>query len=544
MTTSARSSFDSLVAIVYLVCSILFIAALVYHHFQLILYPAPLDLNEGAQVSTTALFASGGSPYSLASQPVRMMVYTPAFNVFVAPFTFLFENSLTLHRVLNGLFLCLTLALFVLVYRRAADGAGYSLSVFGLVYAGFLYYSTPIASPNGLGLFLFFLAIFVPWLKKFSTTSLAFSIVLGILAFYTKQYFIACIGYVALYLFVAVSKKKGVIYFLAAFFTLISSLVVLQAKWPFFLDNTVWSNVTVLEMVSSWKTLHAQILEYAVVNSPYLLLLAVCLFSAWRTKSHGAIKVPESIGAGERAGKYAIDIDLLDFEQPLLRQAPSVFWVGFTASLVVVFLVLGRNPGNHLTYFFQIVSPFLHVGLLLLASRFIALTSLTKLLLIGLFATHYSVLSHDFSYDKESWAKLRTIVSSAENVYATPWLEEEMIKQDKPMFLNAATLYFQFSTSAPAWLEEGQVNERNHTIWQQYLDGLEDKIARAEFDAIVVDPLIGIPPREFSDTPRNLNKLLRKHYRRTDVIKMKMTDRNAGGEWRISVWKPKENNQK
>jgi hypothetical protein len=74
-------------------------------------------------------------------------------------------------------------------------------------------------------LFLFLSAIIIPWVYGFSKRSLCAAIILGILAFYTKQYFIACLGYVAFYLFIAEAKKRAVYFGLAVLATFIALMI-------------------------------------------------------------------------------------------------------------------------------------------------------------------------------------------------------------------------------------------------------------------------------------------------------------------------------
>ena len=225
----------------YLICVISFVIAIAHNHAKLISHEFPLDYNEAGMLVITSTIAHGGNPYSLESQPSQMSVYPPLYNIFVAPLSRVFGNTLELHRIFSGLFIMACAALCFYLCRRDSGARAESFIAAALVYAGLLFYSTPIASPNGLGLFLFLAAITVPWVNGFSTRSLAVTIVLGILAFYTKQYFIACLGYVALYLFLAESKKHAICFGLAALAAFIVVLALVCYTSPYYLEDTFFA---------------------------------------------------------------------------------------------------------------------------------------------------------------------------------------------------------------------------------------------------------------------------------------------------------------
>ena len=140
---------------IYLACIILFAVGITYNHIQLISHDYPLDYNEGGMLAITSTIEQGGNPYSLQSQPARISVYPILYNLLVAPLSQAFGATLELHRLVAGLFILASCAILFYVCRKESAARTESFAAATLLYAGLLYYSTPIASPNSLGLFLF-----------------------------------------------------------------------------------------------------------------------------------------------------------------------------------------------------------------------------------------------------------------------------------------------------------------------------------------------------------------------------------------------------
>lgn len=170
---------------VYILCSLIFLGALLVNHFQLITTSSPLDYYEAAMPTITETLSTGGNPYTLDNQPARASVYPVLYNTIVAPLTYIFGNTLELHRLVVGLFILLSCILCFLASRKSGLSLSHSLAAATLIYSGLLFYSTPIASPNSTGLFFFLACILIPWFFHFSNKSLVASVVLGLLAFYS-----------------------------------------------------------------------------------------------------------------------------------------------------------------------------------------------------------------------------------------------------------------------------------------------------------------------------------------------------------------------
>ena len=535
----------------FLFCSVLFFLALAYNHFQIVTYEMPLDAIEGAMPTVTATIAAGENPYSLENQPARASLYPVLYNIVVAPFTLVFGNTLELHRAINGIFI---LACCLLLSFAIKKSGGSSLDSFAgamLFYAGLLFHSSPIASPNGIGLFLFLASIVVPWKFEFSSRSLFVALILGILAFYSKQYFLACLGYIGLYLFLAVSKKKAIFFGFSALFLLLASLAGVHYTSPYFIDNTVFSQMYASASIGSFQTALEQLSEYSLIFLPVLVILFILVLRL--LFNPGTSIKSEQVAEAKDVNQKLVDLTELD--APLLYRTPDYFWLCFECSLVIIVFALGKNPANHLTYLFQLISPFLLVGIFSRTSRSVNFRWLYQLLTVVTFYSIYTTLTHDFSVDQKNWDRLTELVSESEEIYAPATLVTEILHNGGEIYQTNHTPYFAFAKLKPPYFAKDNSEETVAKVWEKYVERIYQKIENQEFDLIILDSFTHLP-MPMTDLNRtsagddlviallkesfsNDTARLKKHYRRSEMITLSMDKRPAGGKFVMQIWKPR-----
>ena len=545
MTTVKTSEFQTVLDKLFVVFFALFFLALAYNHFQIITHSMPLDAIEAAIPTITHTIASGENPYAVENQPARASVYPVLYNIVVAPFTLALANTLELHRAINGLFIVACCMLVFYATRRAGGTSENSFAGAVLLYAGLLFHSTPIASPNGLGLFLFLASIIIPWRYTFSSGSLFAALLLGLAAFYTKQYFIASIGYVSLYLFLAVSKKKAVTFGLASFFLTLVSLFFVNYTSPYFIDNTIFAQIYAAAAIGSNDTTVNQLLEYFWINSPLLIVLAWIFIT-----SYASTTTIHRINDDERLEIHSI----INWNGPLFRRAPSYFWLCFFCSLAIIVLVIGRNPANHMTYLLQLMSPFLIIGIFSRISDSIQSKWLCQLLLIATFCNSYATLTHDFSFDEDKWNRLRGLVLESEKTYAPALLATEILGSDGEIYQNSHTPYFAFAQVKPVIFAKDDPDNTIAAVWEAYVENINGKIERQEFDLIILDQWTHLPVAmanlrnsisnktflmsHLKNSSLNDAARLKNHYRKAEVIALPMDKRPGGGQLVFQIWKP------
>lgn len=535
MSRSLKSLGAAAINGFYISCCILFFLALAYHHLQLINFKTPLDYNEAGMLTLTEDIANGINPYSLASQPTRTSVYPALYNVVLAPLSLAFGNSLVLHRAVAAFFILASCVLcFLMAYRESNSYQG-SFAAACIFYAGLLYYSTPIAGPSGIGLFLFLSSIVIPWLYNFSNRSLCIAIVLGILAFYAKQYFVACLGFIALYLFLAVSKGKGVTFGACSLILFLIILILVHITSPYFVDNVIFAQGYAAGLASSNASLLKQFSEYIQVYLPVFAILGILLLS----RRFGSEPAQRPDYAARSISWNLNWINLKDLHAPMLNARVNYLWYCFTCSLTIITLSLGKNDANHLSYFFQLLSPFLLAGTLGVASRSTKMTWLYQLTMIVAFYNTYTVLQRDFSINEENWQKIGLEMSAADDIFASPVVLADIVQSGKEVYENGHTRYVVMAANKPKIFTQARPDETPAGIWAKYVNRIRQKLRAQEFDLILLDQWMNIPDGFVSG--ESSSALLKKYYYRSEVITLSLAKRPGGGNYLIQVWKPLHN---
>jgi len=536
MTGKYIAAGQQVAHVLLLACSFTLFGALLYHHCQLILLAVPLDYNEAGMLSITSLIATGENPFSLANQPMHTFVYPVLYNIVVAPLTWVFGATLPVHRAVAGLFILLSCGILYRVLRRHNASLLESFAAATLWYAGLLYYSTPIASPNSLGLFLFFSSIALPWLYGFSRCSLGVAMIIGILAFYGKQYHVACLGFIALYLFVCVSMKRALVFGAVSLLLFLVVLSLVTYTSPYFLDNTVFAVGYITGSVSSFETAFKQLFAFTKIYAP--LLGVLILHTVLRVTNHTPTVNYDSGNTSLR--KKTGYFNIVELNAPFLNVRINYFWLCLVCSLLVIIFSIGKNPGNYLTYLFQILSPFV----LIVCFRSIAesekLKPLYYLLVIACFWSSYSLLSHDFSTNTREWERIHRIMSSADKIYASTLVLPEISRTGKETFQNGHTRYFQYAEEKPRFFSHENAAEDTTQLWTDYSQHILGMIEARKFDLILLDQWMPLPePSPRSNLKVDSKAVLREHYYHSEDITLNLAKRPGGGSYRIAVWKPK-----
>lgn len=525
------------VAGLYRISCLLFFIALAYNHYRLITFETPLDYNEAGMLTVTDTIAAGQNPYALQSQPTRTNVYPALYNVVVAPLSKVFGNTLVLHRTVTAVFILASCLLcFAMVYRESHSIVG-SFAASCVFYAGLLYYSTPIAGPTGIGIFLFLCSIVLPWLCNFSTRSLCLAILLGILAFYAKQYFVASLGFIALYLFLAESKSKGFIFGLTSLAVFLVVLLAVHVTSPYFLDNTIFAQGYAATLASSNSALAAQYIEFGKVYSPLLLLLGIALLiNGFRKRTEASVAEPSIAGYG-----IGNAVNFRNLHAPLLGRKLNYVWYCFFCSLIVITFSLGRNAANHLSYFFQLLSPFLLAGTVAIATRRPEMRWLYQLLMIATFYKTYMILQHDYSINEDGWRKIRQEMSAADDIYSSSILLSEIMHSGKAVYENGHTRYFLMAHFKPSFFAQSHPDQTPGAIWTRHVERIREKMKAQEFDLILLDNWM-VMPEDLTGGSTSTD-LLQKYYYRSATINLSLAKRPGGGGYSIHVWKPIQQNK-
>lgn len=446
----------------------------VYRHYLLIKEPYPLELREGASLFTTQLLVEGQNPYSLEHMPVAVNVYGICYSLVVYPFAKIWGPTLLVHRAVTGVFIILSCLFLAFVMKRKNIPGWYIFSAVIVFYLSLLFFTTPISRPDGFGVFVFLVSVFSPSLFGYSKKSLLLSILCGVLGFYTKPYFVLSLGYVAFYLFVFVSKKKGLFYSVAAGFSLLFSCVIVDLLFETYFLHIFFNN----------KNIAGNSLDYATRQ------LSVFFHIFWVPGLIALVGMFISVGAIKHEGAHFLQkIDLLKFNRPLLAINFPFSLACFFLSCVLIYWKLGRHSGSYMVYLLHLILPFF----LLFAYSFTKSSKIPFFVLMPLVIyLVYRVYVFAFPFPPsrhchQEWEKLSQFITSHTNILHTPMVTPLLIQEQKNIYDSGLTQFFPFSYHSEGIFDLFlPSNQRMKHIWTEYNESINERVRHQKFDLLVL----------------------------------------------------------
>jgi hypothetical protein len=344
------------------VLAVLLGAALAYFlafNLRFITLPGAQEGREAAIPLTTALLLAGGSPYDLAHLPALTNLYGLVYNFAVLPAAALWGPTYAVHRTATLLFLLAGAALLCWVLRR--EGVGWPLALVGFAFYYLINATTYAISarPDTLGALLFLAAVSLvsaprPGQPPFRV--LAASAVLGVLAFYTKPYFVLGLPLAAAAVAVTSGWRRAALYAFGAGALLLTSSVLVNHFFPyyFFTVFTVNQYSAKNDPIYVWW----QFIDFAQLHAGLLMVVVAVAVAAScrRFRPSQSSTIPKS---PRHADPWPLNLLL---------------------ALVAVEVMLGSHRGAFRAYWVQLITPFL----LVVALRVIARASSPKWKTAGL----------------------------------------------------------------------------------------------------------------------------------------------------------------
>lgn len=546
VTTAANSVLVSrikkLTLTIFSVALLYFSVQLLRYHFLLVTFPYPLESFEGAMLVTTDLLLKGENPYALRNMPVAMNVYGINYHLLVFPFAKLWGSTFLVHRAISGFFLLLScMLLFVILRRHQIDGI-YCFSAVLILYASLLYRYTAVAKPDGPGFFLFLLSAYIVYLRRYSSWSLILSIILGVMAFYTKPYFVLSIPYLTAYLFFFVSKKKAIIYGSLGLVLLGVTVLIVNRVFETYFVNTFFNHINVA--TNELQQLQLQLEFFIMYNAGiFIILLTYTAISILDNRWEFSLR---KITFPAMRRELATRLNLVDQEQPLIRVTfPfSLFCLLFSFGLF--YFKLGRHVGNLMTYAYHLMTPFLLVysysflNTPLRNDRWVKHRNrYNQWLFIPCVLISLSLLYSSASYlknspewtDVEDWQQLERLTFSYDHILNSQVLVSLLLDQNKPVYDTGQTEFFQYSHYSSNWLEGWLIPNIDVSMqWAAYEKSINLAVRQEEFDAIIVT----------SREHRSYLAGLEEHYLMVDTIGVCMF--HSAQCALLELWEPKTMN--
>ncbi len=415
---------------VILIYTIILGALSLLHHYHLITSPGQLEYRESSILSTTDLLLKGENPYALKNLPQQTNVYGLVYNFVVLPFAKDFGTNFVVHRIITAVFIFGSVVILYLFLKWS--GINNSISICGaLIFYILLVRSyTTIARPDSLGLFLFLLSIIIPWRHNYSHVSLGLSIIIGILAFLTKPYFLFGIPCVALYLFLSDSKIKGIIYIIISLLCASVPIFVIHYTIPYYWHCTYFHHVAMIAV--DFNYMIEQSKKFIIFHIGLILIITlagIVFLSNIRNKKWSLTN---------QFGEF----NFLNPDKPLLSKKFGLITAGLISALIVLTVKLGWNTGAYMIYYYHLATPLL----LIYSLNFLKTHSAQRVLQLCFILLNLIILNlHQPvkpQFTDSQYQDWQTLINSYEKVYSAPPLIHFLVKLDKPIYDNGQTEYF------------------------------------------------------------------------------------------------------
>ena len=468
-------------------------------HLRMVASPAPQEMREGASLWITRLLLEGRNPYAIEELPASTDVYGIFYYLVVQPFARLVGNGYPVHRAISALsILGACVLLYRLLRRRGTDRVLAAVGTL-LFYASCLYFVAPVARPDGLGVFLSLLSI--TWLFDPEVTPARFAVglLVALLALLTKVYLAYPPFVMAAYVFLYVSRPRGLAY---AFASLAAGSAVLLAAtrvYPAYISVAIMANGQDTAY-DGWHML-SQTADWMVFSLPLTAAVVVALLHYARTPRPMAPSVPR-LGAFGFAGG---------------------------ANALVFALLLGGHPGAHMTYLFQLVTPLLIVAVFPIVGRHQWTRAVVIACLpisLGLNAHYFPLSFGRFAAAEGEFARVTAAMASHADVLGSTEVAGALALAGRPVFDTGQSEYFWHGiteTSAPGLVPAAALTSR----WDGFVADIALGITTQRFDLVVRSRRHGLLPSD----------LIEQHYQRARTVDLDFAW--AGQRWPVDLWEPR-----
>ena len=434
-------------------------------HYAIITFPFPLEFREGHMMGTTSQLLNLINPYNIENYPQYYNSYGIVYNLVVYPFTFIFKNLLLTHRIVNAIFIFLSLFL-IIFYNKVFfyKNLKFGIALLILLYSKLLLRETSVIRPDSLGVFLYLWAIFIVLKYEFSQKSLFFAAIISIIGFYTKPYFI--LSWVVVNIMMFVNKSWQKIFITNLFFLIFFgvTLIIINKIFPLYFYETLfgYNGSSPILMIYSLRQIYHFILNMLPIWGPMIILFLI-----------------------RRKINYEIVFKIL--KHPL-----------FYGSLIILFLLifpLGTNNGAYMNYHYQLLLPLIILTIINIKLKFQLKPFFKDLLLItGFIILIPTILlqntNQNYSFDE--WKKIEIYTQQYEKILNSPMIAPLLIQQQKNINNSGVTGFIQYFKSNDITNYLFSLDLRLESKIKTYNDELFESVKNKTYGAIMVTESDGI----------------------------------------------------
>ena len=309
-------------------------------------YPYLLGYRDIAVVYPAVGLANGINPYALQSFPEFSYVYGALFVFIMAPFMGKAANPLLVAHWSMLVFLIAFLILaFWFLRKRKASIIGSLIGVLVFLNAVCLLWYLDALRPDIAALFFGFAAFYLFFKDKPNSFDLFLSALLCVLSFYCKQYLLFSAAIIAIYLFLFVSKQKGLLYVLYTAVLGAGSFLVFCHFFP------MYYNYSIIHHLSMYNDYN---IEHMVMQSRdfFRFFWPLCLFLL--------IALHKKISNFDFRALLNKKMFSLKWKDPLILSFKLDFWIiGLVGSALILTFWLGRHSLSYYAYYCELLLPYL-----------------------------------------------------------------------------------------------------------------------------------------------------------------------------------------
>lgn len=466
-------------------------------HARMVASPAPQEMREGAVVWITRLMLEGRNPWDPAELPASANVYGAGYHLAVLPFAALFGNGFEVHRAVSAAAILGAAAiLFALMRRAGADRlpAAVGTAVF---YLSSLYFVGPLARPDGLAVLLSVASLAVIVSGRFRALPFAAGLALAMGALATKVYLAYPPFALGAYVFLYVSRRRGLAYLAASGAAAAGTLLALAVPFPAYVETSVLANAG--SAAYDVRHLLEQTGDWLLYSLPLTAGLAVLLL--------GMRRVPDP------------------------RTPPDPFAFVAALGFLAYLALLGGHPGAHMTYLFQLVTPALTVALVpRLSGRPLARAACLAALpaAVAWTAPWFPWTSEPFRRGEAAFAEVARAVAAHGRVLGSTEAAGVLALAGRPVVESGQSEYFGGIAAAPALpllpLPGGVLAGR----WEAFNDGIRRGIEDRAYGLVIRSRRPGgVIPQD----------LLERHYRVVGTVPLLFAW--TGQAWPVDLLEPR-----
>lgn len=491
----------------------------VYFSIATILIPYPIEFREGASQVLTQLLVNSENPFSASNQPLAMNNYGILYSVVAYPFVILYGNILAVYRSINFILL---LFIFMVIsqtaYKNGSDryialACGLMIVIVVPSWGGLGAY------PSVMGTFLFISTCLIPFQFSFNVKGLWISAFFAVLAFYTKPYFVLSFGIVFSYIFLFISKGRGLLYGLIFGMIFAAFYLPVRLTLDFYFINTFWGNVA--NASRSFFHMRKQLIELVKEFFPIGILMGWLVIEKFRNYQRANF-----------AWATSFQMDIQNFNQPVLMRPLDyfAFW-GFCSVFAFVF-VLGLHDGAYMTYAYQLIlAPFLLWFAQSVNRNIFKHKIVMPLILLNMITLSLTFLNIDFLLQRNSpeWAELHQYVADSDNILNSPVVVSAMLERNMtPVDSGQTEYYYNIINPYPQNLLLGPEYSVFQMSGEEYKKSISKLIKDKYYDKLLLTKGQWLRDVFVSEIVKN--------YILVDEITISMPQ--ADQNWTIEVWEP------